>query len=136
MGMNAAEIYRRQTVETGPEHLVTMLYDGAIQALERAAKAVAEKDMETSHRQLVKAQDILAQLIAGLDTSIPIGSDLAALYDYMLNRLIEANIKKDVAIIEEVRGFLFELKEVWVEAIKRSRETGMMPRSGSLNISG
>lgn len=109
--------YRKTTVETmTPTKLLLMLYDGALNSLRCAAKAVDEKDMNIAHSQLVKAQDIVAELMATLNMEYDISHQLLALYDYLYRRLVEANTTKDKAIIEEVYQFLSELRDTFAQA--------------------
>ena len=102
--------YRKTTVETlSPAKLLLMLYDGALNSLRNAQKAIEEKDISQAHNQLIKAQDIIAELMATLNMEVPISRQLYALYDYIQRRLIEANINKDIAIIDEAYQFISEL---------------------------
>ena len=109
--------YRKTTVETmTPTKLLLMLYDGALNSLRSAAKAVDEKDMNIAHSQLIKVQDIVAELMSTLNMEYEISNQLYALYDYMFQRLVEANTAKDKAIIEEVYQFLSELRDTFAQA--------------------
>jgi flagellar protein FliS len=97
-----------------------MLYDGAIQFLNKALKAMKEKDIQESHNNNVAAQNIIAEFMNTLDMDI--GGDTArnlySLYEYLHYRLVQANIHKDPSAIEEVLHHLKELKATWEEAIK------------------
>ena len=109
--------YRKTSVETTtPTKLLLMLYDGALNSLRSAAKAVDEKDMNIVHDQLIKVQDIVIELIATLNMDYDISHQLYALYDYMYRRLVEANTAKDKAIIEEIYQFLSELRDTFAQA--------------------
>jgi len=140
MALNASEVYRRQSVETSSERLVLMLYDGGVSTLSRAVLAIEGHNLGEANYQLLKAQDIIKQLMLGLDTSYEVGQNLELLYDYMINRLVEANVKKSIDIIMEVKGFLTELREVWEQILRRVPETPAQaapPRTvSSFNVSG
>ena len=58
-----------------------------------------------------------------------ISNNLYDLYTYFLDRLIEANVKKDTQILDEVVGFVTELRDTWAEAMKdaRIKQSGKMP---------
>ncbi|MBT9521004.1 MAG: flagellar export chaperone FliS [Dechloromonas sp.] len=101
-----------------PHRLIVLLFDGAEGALRQAQTRLAENDMKGKSDSLTKAIDIiLSGLSASLDTEQ--GGDLAqnlkALYDYMVSRLIHANIHKDAAAIREVQGLLGEIASAWRE---------------------
>ena len=109
--------YRKTSVKTTPPtKLLLMLYDGALNSLRSAAKAVDEKDMNIVHDQLIKVQDIVIELMATLNMDYDISHQLYALYDYMYRRLVEANTAKDKAIIEEIYQFLSELRDTFAQA--------------------
>ncbi|MBG9548738.1 flagellar biosynthesis protein FliS [Cytobacillus firmus] len=96
-----------------------MLYEACIDNLEGAISALKKKDYFTSNKLLKKSNDILYRLDAGINYEAGIIADqLDALYDYMSEKLIEANIKKDVSAVEEVLKILTELSTSWNEALK------------------
>jgi flagellar protein FliS len=90
--------YATVGLETGvaaasPQKLVVMLYDGvAITIIDNGLRASLDQ----------KAGGEIAQ-------------NLDALYDYMSRRLLQANIKNDIAIIEEIHGLMSDLREAWVQ---------------------
>lgn len=104
-----------------PAQLVLMLYNGAIRFLKQAQMGLEEGKLEVCHQNILKAQDILTELMTSLDLEQgEIARNLYQLYDYMYHRLVDANIKKDGQILLEVQQFLSELRETWSEAIKLS----------------
>lgn len=120
----AYQAYQQNQVMTAPpEKLVAMLYEGAVRFLNQAAKACQERKTEETHRNLVKAQAIIAELMSNVNRDTgEIGENLFRLYDFMYHRLIEANIKKDVQMILEVKELVESLKETWQEAIRLAKE--------------
>lgn len=110
--------YRQVGVETAsPVDLVIMLYRGAIRFLAEAEEAIAARDVAEAHRCLVRSQEIIAELMGSLNLDAgEIAVNLSRLYDYMQQRLIEANLRKDPAGVIEVRRLLSELLDAW-EAI-------------------
>lgn len=102
-----------------PQEITSMLYEACIDNLEGAISALKKKDYFTSNKLLKKSNDILYRLDAGINYEAGIIADqLDALYDYMSEKLIEANIKKDVSAVEEVLKILTELSTSWNEALK------------------
>ncbi|NLM52708.1 MAG: flagellar export chaperone FliS [Firmicutes bacterium] len=119
---NPYQKYQKTMVETvTPAQLVLMLYNGAIRFLKQAQMGLEEGKLEVCHQNILKAQDILTELMTSLDLEQgEIARNLYQLYDYMYHRLVDANIKKDGQILLEVQQFLSELRETWSEAIKLS----------------
>jgi flagellar protein FliS len=120
-----AEQYKKQQIETAsPEEVLIMLYDGAIRFLGVARKAMEEKDIEKSHNNLTKAQNIILEFMNSLDMELggEIAFNLYRLYEYLHHRLVQANIKKDVAMVDEVLDHLRSLKATWEEAIRIARQ--------------
>lgn len=112
--------YQKTTIETASnEKILVMLYDGAIQFLNKAKIALEEKNYEQSHNNLMGAQRILEEFINTIDKepNPELASNLINLYEYFITRLIQANIKHEIAPIDEVLKFLKELKATWEQAI-------------------
>jgi len=117
---NAFAIYQENNVMTaGREKLLLMLYDGAIKFLRFSRVAIDENNIEKAHNYIVKAENIITELMVTLNMDIEISKSLYALYDYMKFRLAEANARKDKAMIDEVVGMLSELRETWEKAMKK-----------------
>lgn len=118
--MDLQEKYLQVQVQTAtPEALITMLYDGAIRFLRQAKANLSSKKLQEANYFLIRAENIIAELNNCLDMSRgEIPASLRQLYEYMLSRLIMANTKKDMAMIDEVIGMIQELREAWVEALK------------------
>jgi len=141
MNVNAQayDRYKKAAVETvAPGKLLLMLYDGAIKKLEKAKKAVDAKDMSCAHEEIIKVQDIMVELMSTLDMRYDIAGHLYSLYDYLHRRLVEANVKKDIDILNEVQGFMEELQGAWQQAAKKCNSTvaGKAAGAGNLNVTG
>lgn len=141
MSMNAQayDQYKKTAVETvAPGKLLLMLYDGAIKNLENAKKAISYKDIGRAHKEIIKAQDIIVELMSTLDMRYDIAGHLYSLYDYLHRRLVEANVKKDIDILNEVQGFMKELQDAWQQAVKKCNNTvaGKAAGAGNLNVTG
>jgi flagellar protein FliS len=125
-----ARQYQAQAVlSASPGQLVLMLYDGALKFLRQAADGFSPQHDELQrisqvHTALGKAGAILAELQANLD--LESGGEYAAnldrLYDYYQRRLHDANIKKDLAGIEEVQRLLTELRDGWAEMLRQHED--------------
>ena len=126
--MNASMIRNRyvgDSVSTAsPGRLVTMLYDRLVRDLVAAEAALAAADLENASNNLIHAQEIVWELAAGLDpTKWSGGPALAALYQFMLAELLDANVKKDAAKVVSVRGLVEPLADAWRQAADLSAGT-------------
>ena len=120
---NPYEKYKNNTVHTATkEELTLMLYEGALKFCNQALTAIAEEDVVKSHELIVKAQNIIREFQITLDHKYEISAQLDLIYDYMYQRLVEANIKKDPDILTEVRDLLRGFRDTWREAMKLSRQ--------------
>ncbi len=115
-----ANVYMKNQVQTNsPENLVLMLYDGAKKFTGRGIKAMEENNIEEANNNLVRSQDILAELMAGINFEAgELAENLFALYEYMHYRLIQANLKKDKEPAEEVLVMMSELRDTWAQMLK------------------
>ncbi|MBO9386677.1 MAG: flagellar export chaperone FliS [Thermomicrobium sp.] len=125
MPANPYQRYRQVTVETASvAELMVLLYRRAIQVLGEAEEAIHSRDVPRAHARLVFAQEIVAELMASLNLEAgELAQQLLAIYDYLQRRLVEANVRKDPAIVAEVRAFLSSLLEAWEEVAARERVT-------------
>ena len=103
--------------------LTLLLYQGAIKFIEQAKLALGKNDLQRAGDRMIKAQNIISELMVTLNMDIEISKSLLLLYDYVKQRLIDANLNKDVKILNEVQGMLVELLETWTEATKVVRPT-------------
>lgn len=127
---NRAATYASVQVETGvgaadPHKLVTMLFDGAILTLSKARAEMEAGHIEAKGNSVSKAIEIInAGLKASLDQSAggDLAGRLAALYDYMCERLLYANLNDNTAAIDEVSGLLTGLREAWLSISPKKAE--------------
>ena len=113
--------YQTSQIQTAsPEKILIMLYDGAIQFLNKAKKELENKNIQEVHNNIIGAQKIVAEFMNTLDMEIggTTAVNLYNLYEYIHFRLVQANMKKDVAMIDEVLIHLKDLKSTWEEAIR------------------
>lgn len=104
-----------------PAELTLMLYEGAIKFCNIAIMGVEEKDVEKAHNNIVKVENIIGEFIATLNHKYPVAEDFENIYNYLMDRLIEANMKKDKEILKEVLGYLREMRDTWKEVMKQAK---------------
>ena len=120
-GRFAATYKNQQVSSAAPEQLTLMLYSGAARFVAENIKAVADNRMDEAHTAHIKAQNIVRYLMDTLDMQYEISHNLYQLYEYIIFRLNEANLKKDTAQLEEAKGLLVELRDTWNEAMKKAQ---------------
>lgn len=99
-----------------PHRLILILFDGASAALNSAKFFMQDNNIPAKGAAISKAIDIITNgLLASLDVEAggELGERLAALYEYMSSRLLWANLKNDLVVLEEVRGLLEEIHDAW-----------------------
>jgi flagellar protein FliS len=139
--MNPLRSYKETQIKTAtPGKLILMMYDGAIKNLNQALQ-----DMDNEHRRydsisnsLIKAQDIIAELMISLDFDRggEIAKTLFGLYVFMNRRLLDGNIKKDKTPLEEVKTLLMELRGAWAEVAEKAGVSAGSNLNRGVNIAG
>lgn len=115
---NPYQTYQQNSVTTAsPQELTLMLYNGCLKFIKLAKRAMDEGKFEAKNTNLIKAQAIIQEFIITLDQDIEISENLAQLYEYIHFQLREANMKNDMAILEEAEGQVKELRDTWKEAM-------------------
>lgn len=107
-----------------PAELTLMLYDGAIKFCNIAIMGVEQRDIEKSHNNIVKVERIIQYLRETLNMKYPVAQNFEDIYVYLEKRLIEANIKKDKEILEEVCEHLRSVRDTWKEVMRSNKEKG------------
>ncbi len=120
---NGQAIYQTNSIlSSKPEELTLMLYNGLVKFLLQAQKGIEEKNIQKSHDNLIKAQNIVLEFRATLKPEYEISKTLGPLYDYMYRRLVEANLQKNGKIVSEILGYSTELRDAWAQAMKKNKE--------------
>lgn len=117
--------YLKTKIQTASkEQLVLMLMDGVVRFSEHGRKAIEEKDYEKKQKNLVRAQDIIIELVNGLDHDKggEIATNLARLYTYAIRRLVDANMKDDTSGIDETQHIFRNLREAWAVAMEKANK--------------
>lgn len=118
--LNPYEQYRKNQILTAsPAEITLMLYEGAIKFCNVAILAIQNKEIEKAHTNIRKAQRIIEEFRNTLDHQYPVWEDFDRIYVYLLQRLLQANIKKDTSILEEVNGHLRMLRDTWKEIMRQ-----------------
>lgn len=119
---NPYKQYQQNVVNTStPQELTLMLYNGLIKFLKLSVQSIEENNAEKANNNIGRAQDILEEFMSTLNMDYDISNNLYSLYDFMYKHLVEANIKKDKTMVEDVIGFAEELRDTWAQAMKLAK---------------
>ncbi len=115
---NPYATYKQKAMNTtSPGELTLMLYNGCLKFIKRAEKAIEEKDFQEKNVNLIKAQDIIRELMVTLKTDSEVGQNMMTMYDFILSRLVDANVNSDVKALKEAEQFVVEFRDTWKEVI-------------------
>jgi flagellar protein FliS len=133
--------YKETQIKTAtPGKLVVMLYDGAVKHLSLALEGLnsRHRSYDRVSEQLVRAQDIITELMVSLDFERggEIAKSLFNLYMWMNRQLLDGNIRKDTAPLESVRSVLQELRAAWAELAEKAGAQAPARSAGGVNIAG
>ena len=121
--MNQYAQYNNSKILTAsPAELTLMLYEGAIKFTNIAIMAIEKNDIEKAHNNIKRVERIIEEFRSTLDHKYPVAEDFDRVYVYLLQRLFEANIKKDKEILEEVNTHLRSMRDTWKEVMKRAKQ--------------
>ncbi|WP_400243415.1 flagellar export chaperone FliS [Niallia sp. JL1B1071] len=106
--------------QKSPQEITALLYEACLNNLDEAIENIANKDYILANVKLKKANDIVWRLGAGINYEAGIIADqLDMLYNYIAGKLIDANLKKDISIIQEVKSIIEELLSAWTVSMKQ-----------------
>lgn len=112
---------RSKIMTASPGELTLMLYDGAIRFCNQAIKACEEGKIEETHNKIRKVEDIIVEFQSTLNYKYEVANDFNNIYTYLMQRLRDANIKKDPEILREVNKHLHSVRDTWKEVMKRNQ---------------
>ena len=112
---------KNKILTASPAELTLMLYEGAIKFCNIAIVAIEEKNVEKAHINITKVQNIIAEFLSTLDHKYPVAKDFENVYNYLMDRLMEANMKKDKEILEEILEHLRTMRDTWKEIMEQNK---------------
>jgi flagellar protein FliS len=138
--VNSVNAYRQTRVKTASGgKIIVMLYDEALRQIDAAITGLdaGTKELDKVHNAVVKAQDIVTELMVSLDFDAggEIARNLFNLYVFFNNQLMEANVQKDAGPLRQIRPLVDELRDAWSQIAAKTAGPSS-PGGGGLNISG
>lgn len=129
---NNIKTYQNINVESGinssdPHTIISMLFDGIFQSLSITKGAIERKDLATKSTQLNKAMSILRSLQDSLDheSEPKISNNFYELYAYCIERLTQASVSLDCALLDEVVNLLKPLADAWRGISDNDKQAGL-----------
>src|SRR6185369_16490572 len=115
MAAPSQEYLKTKVMTASPEMLTLMLWDGGIRFAEQGKDAILKKEIEGSYKALVRAQRIITELTTNLkhDVNPDLCGKLAALYNFIYRRLVDANITKDIKLVDDALEIMRHQRETW-----------------------
>lgn len=114
--------YEKSKILTAsPAELTLMLYEGAIKFANIAVMAIEKGDVEKAHNNIRKVERIIEEFQVTLNHKYPVAMDFDEVYKYLQQRLLEANIKKDKVIMEEVLRHLRTMRDTWKDVMRLAK---------------
>lgn len=129
MNGQAANSYLRTKVLTAtPEQLQMMLYDGAIRFCDQARSAILEKNWEQCYNLISRVQKIIMEMSCALkhDVYPDLCAKLAALYNYIYRKLMEASTQHKIESLDEALHVLKYQRQTWqmlMDELSRQKAT-------------
>ena len=140
MNTDPLRAYRQTRVKTASQgQLIVMLYNEGLKQIKIAENELVsgQPKLDLVHNAIVKAQDIITELMVSLDFEK--GGDIARnlfhLYMYFNQKLVDANLSKDVSNLREVHDLMADLREAW-SAIESTAPQQEHQVSGGVNLAG
>ncbi|MBU3180662.1 flagellar export chaperone FliS [Clostridium psychrophilum] len=123
---NAFNTYKSNSINfASKDQLLIMLVDGAVKFSKMGRQAIIDKDINKAHENIIKTQNIFYELMSTLDVAKggEWAESLIKVYDFITRRLMDANIKKSEAIMNEIIPLIETVRETWNEAYKKSKSS-------------
>ena len=119
---NAYAQYNNSKILTAsPAELTLLLYEGAIKFGNIAVAKIEAGDIQAAHNNIVRFEKIIDYFRETLDMKYAVAEDFERVYVYLSQRLVQANLKKDKEIMEEVLTHLRSMRDNWKEVMKKTQ---------------
>ena len=131
-----SNVYFENSVKTAsPTKLVELLYKNSVERLEKAVKAIEKNNLIEANHEIIRVEEIILELNVSLNIEKggEVAKNLRLLYNYIYEQLIQANLKKDIDTLTEVKSLIKDLYETWREVVKQDVQTARQLNATSLD---
>lgn len=119
---NPYKMYEQNSVTTASAgELTIMLYNGCLKFIKKAKQAIEKNNIEERNTSIQKAQNIIRELMVTLNMDYEVSKNMMALYDFIIQSLLEANIKNDLKKLEEAEQIVIDFRDTWKQVIQLNR---------------
>ena len=121
---NAYNTYKNNSVNyASKDQLLLIILDGAVKFSKMGRQAILDKDIKSAHENIIKTQNIFYELMVSLDLtqSGDWGLNVISIYKFIIDKLVEANLKKDIDIMDEIIPLIEEVRDMWNEVYKSAK---------------
>ena len=120
---NPYKTYEQNSVTTASAgELTIMLYNGCLKFINKAKQAIRVNSVAERNTNIQKAQNIIRELMVTLDMEYEVSKNMMALYEFIYQSLLDANIKNDIKKLEEAEQIVIEFRDTWKQAIQLNRQ--------------
>jgi flagellar protein FliS len=139
---NTKAYLKTKVMTASPAELRLMLFDGALKFAEQGRRGLAEKDYEAAYEGISRCQQIILELINGLqpEQDPDLCDRLTGLYTFLYRRLIDASRERSPEIVQEIIKLLEYERQTWVMLIEKIADENPGPRpqaaDGSVSVEG
>jgi len=114
--------YKQNSIMTAsPQELTLMLYNGALKFIGQGKLYIEQKNVSKANETIMKAQAIIQELNITLNMDYEVSTGLRSLYTYIIDKLVDANIYKEIKHLDEASEMVTELRDTWKEAMRLSK---------------
>jgi flagellar protein FliS len=121
--------YKKTVLATSDRvQIILMLYEGALSHLKMAKQKIENGDIISKGPHFTKATNIISELsnVLDMEKGGEISRNLRSLYDFVLQRLLQANLKNDITALEEAEKIIGTLRDGWREMMKELKQTSQV----------
>ncbi|MCK4542744.1 MAG: flagellar export chaperone FliS [Spirochaetales bacterium] len=138
---NQLNAYHETKIKTASQgKLVIMLYDETVKQLDLAIENLEKgpKYFDRVNKALLKAQDLITELMVSLDFEKggDIASNLFSLYMFFNKQILDANMKKKLDPLVGIRKLIADLRDTWIQVVRKSGGERQNPPNQGVNIAG
>ena len=120
---NPYAAYKQNTTATAsPGELTLMLYNGCLKFIKQAKMAIEKEDIQARNTSIIKAQNIIRELMVTLKTDQEVGQNMMRMYDFILSRLVDANTQNSLEALTEAEEFVIEFRDTWKQVVQIDRQ--------------
>jgi flagellar protein FliS len=115
---------KQQISQADPHKITLMLMQGMLDKLAYTKGCIERKDYSGKSEHISRATAILMSLrdTLEMETGVEVADNLFALYDYMIQRLIDANVQNNLKIVDEVITLFIPIKTAWSQIPESAKQ--------------